>query len=236
MAFAPIGLNMNLTILIPAFREEENLRIIIPEIVSECNRNTTTFEIIVIGPREQADESSIVCQEHGVRYVERTGGDDYGDAIRTGLEMAFGTYILVMDADGSHDPNMISALCKSAEDAEVVIASRYVEGGSTDNPTILIILSKIVNICYRIVLGVNVLDISNSFKLYRAKDIKSLDLKCKNFDIVEEILFKLVQQNPAIRIKEIPTVFRKRMFGRTKRSLIRFVVTYVFTLFRLRFS
>jgi len=66
--------------------------------------------------------------------------------------------------------------------------------------------------------------------------LKSLDLYCMNFDIVEEILFKLARAKKDLRIREVPFAFKKRMFGETKRNLPWFMLTYVYTMFRLRLS
>ena len=77
--------------------------------------------------------------------------------------------------------------------------------------------------------------VSNSFRLYRVEQLKGLVLKCQNFDIVEEILLKLCRQYD-VTILEIPFTFRKRLFGESKRNLVPFILTYVFTLIRLRFS
>jgi dolichol-phosphate mannosyltransferase len=77
--------------------------------------------------------------------------------------------------------------------------------------------------------------VSNSYRLYRALQLRSLTLKCDNFDVVEEILFKLSRQYRGLRIREVPFTFKQRMFGKTKRNLVLFILTYVYTLIRLRF-
>jgi dolichol-phosphate mannosyltransferase len=61
----------------------------------------------------------------------------------------------------------------------------------TDNNRILILMSWVVNIVYSIVLNLRCKDVSNSFKLYRGDLLRNLNLYCNNFDIVEELLFKL---------------------------------------------
>ena len=142
---------------------------------------------------------------------------------------------MFMDADGSHPPEFIPKLVENARNQDVVIASRYVEGGVTENPWILIFMSRVLNLVYSVVLSLKVKDVSNSFKLYRADCIRNLDLRCENFDIVEEILFKMVRVFPNLRVMEVPFVFKKRMFGETKRNLLAFIFTYFFTIIRLRF-
>ena len=79
------------------------------------------------------------------------GGNSYGDAILTGIRRARGEFILFSDADGSHPPKFICNLWSSAAYSDVVIASRYVAGGATDNARALILMSLLVNIIYALV-------------------------------------------------------------------------------------
>jgi dolichol-phosphate mannosyltransferase len=140
-----------------------------------------------------------------------------------------------MDADGSHPPEFIKNLWAESQDNDVVIASRYIDGGATDNNLTLVMMSLLVNRIYSLVLNLKCKDVSNSFKLYRASHLKRLHLVSNNFDIVEEILFKLKRSSPSTRILEIPFTFKKRMFGNTKRNLFLFTLSFIFTLIRLRF-
>jgi len=139
-----------------------------------------------------------------------------------------------MDADGSHAPEFIANLYKYRNEYDVVIASRYVKGGASQNSKILIFMSYIVNMFYSIFLNLNCKDVSNSFKLYDALLLKDLNLVSNNFDIIEEILYKLKKARKDLRIYEIPYYFRGRMFGHSKRNLFIFALSYLFTLMRLR--
>ena len=111
--------------------------------------------------------------------------------------------------------------------------SLAVEGGRTENPAVLIFLSLFVNVVFRLVLGLRVADVSNSFRLYRGDDVRRLQLACVNFDIVEEILVKLCAAHPQYRVKEIPFTFGQRQAGKTKRDLTAFARGYLETLWRL---
>ncbi len=225
-----------LSVLIPAYMEADNLRLLLPRLNKSLNQLDLEFEIIVIDTRESFDTTNLVCQEENVTYVNREEGDSYGDAIRSGIKHACGNKIVFMDGDGSHTPEFISKLIKHADENDVVIASRYIKGGATDNKLSLILLSKIVNILYSIVLNLKCKDVSNSFKLYHKDQLKKLQLSSRNFDIVEEILYKLKKNNKNLKIKEIPYTFKQRMFGHTKRNLLTFVFSFAFTLIKLRFS
>lgn len=228
--------NKTLSILLPSYREAENLRILLPRLSKVCEGLNVPFEILVVDTEQQMDDTREVCQADNIRYINRRGGNRYGDAVRTGIAEAVGTYVIAMDADGSHTPEFIPKLFALRNDAEVVIASRYVAGGETDNAKHLVWMSLLVNLMYSLVLNLRCKDVSNSFKLYRRSDLQQLRLQCQNFDIVEEILFKLRRTNPNMRIHEIPFAFKKRMFGETKRNLFLFIITYFWTLVRLRLS
>lgn len=97
-------------------------------------------------------------------------------------------------------------------------------------------MSKVLNIIYSVSLGLNCHDISNSFKLYKTNDLKAIELFSDNFDIIEEILFKLKIRNKSFRILELPYKFKKRIHGKTKRNLFKFILTFITTLYKLRFS
>lgn len=229
-------MNCELSIILPSYLEEENLRLLLPRIQEQCEKLNVGYEILVVDTTKPLDGTPEICLKLGVRYLNRIGGETYGDAIRTGIKNSIGKKVLFMDADGSHPPHVIPELFRETTNSDIIVASRYVEGGYTENSKALILMSLIVNIGYRIVLGLKCKDVSNSFKLYPGQELRALHLKCNNFDIVEEILFKMVRAHPQFRIREIPFSFKKRIFGETKRNLFVFIFTYIITLFRLRFS
>lgn len=226
---------MELSIIIPAYMEEENLRNILPRVNNVLRDTGIDYETLVVDTMGEMDETKRVSRENKALYINREKGNSYGDAVRTGIKKARGRYILFMDADGSHSPEFIEQLCEHKDGNDIVIASRYVEGGSTDNNKLLIFMSLVVNIVYSRFLHLDCQDVSNSFKLYKGQLIKELSLTRDNFDIVEEILVKLKRKNKSLKIKEIPYSFKKRMFGKTKRNLFLFIFSYIATLLRLKF-
>lgn len=228
------GHDVELSVVIPAYHEEENLRVLLPRLVATLNKREISYEILVVDTQTPLDNTREVCQAWGARYVAREGSNMFGDAIRTGLRHARGTWILFMDADGSHTPEFIPQMLLHRGSHDIVIASRYVPGGYTENNRILVFMSHVVNIVYRVVLGLRCKDVSNNFKLYRAELVKGLELRCNNFDIVEELLYKVCRRHPGVRILEVPFSFKQRMFGKTKRNLFVFMLSYLFTLIRLR--
>ena len=223
-----------LSIVLPAYNEANNLKELLPKIFS--NLSNIHFEVIVVDTIEDLDNTQEICDKSGALYVKRKLSNSFGEAVRTGIKETTGDVVIFMDADGSHEPKFILSLLDYIDDYDVVIASRYIKDGYSDNSFLLRFMSKILNFTYAFILDIPCKDVSNSFKAYRAEDLKKLDLYCENFDIVEEILYKICKAKKEIRIKEIPSTFQKRLYGKTKRNLFYFILTYLVTIIKLRLS
>jgi dolichol-phosphate mannosyltransferase len=224
---------MELSVVLPSYMEEENLKILLPEINEALDELNIKYEVLIIDAMDNIDKTSQICKEFNAKHINREGGNSYGDAIRTGINKAKYNKILVMDSDGSHPPAYIHKLFESSLENDLVIGSRYTKGGKTENNKVLILMSMVVNISYRKILKIKVNDISNSYRIYNSIKLKKLKLECSNFDIVEEILVKLILDDPIIKIIEIPIEFKKRLKGESKRDLFKFGLSYVSTILRL---
>lgn len=228
-------MNKVISVVIPAYKEAENLRNILPRLNTVLSKIPGDHEVLVVDTIERTDDTKEVCETNNVTHLIRKGGNQYGDAIRTGFEAAQGRFTVVMDADGSHDPRTIIRMFKIMIKGryDLVIGSRYCKGGYTENNAILRFMSWILNVTYRVVFGLKIKDISDSFRMYQTDQLKDLVFECNNFDIVEEILILLYFRNKHFRIKEIPIRFNQRAAGESKRDLLRFIFSYVNTMKRL---
>lgn len=226
---------LELSIILPAYEEAENLQRLLPVLQKVAGELEPSHEILVVDTTKPRDRSPEICRSHCVTYLPREGGECYGHAIRTGIAACRGKWVVLMDADGSHNPAFIRELWKKRGAADLIIASRYVSGGRTENPPILIFLSWVVNVVFRFVLDLRCWDVSNSFRLYRGDDLRRLQLQCRHFDIVEEILILLCGIHPGYRLLEIPATFEERKAGKTKRQLFIFALGYLAVLWRLWF-
>jgi len=224
---------MEISLIIPAYQEKENLERLLPELVEVLSNLDGQFEILVIDTLEKMDATDEVCQLNKVNYINRENGNSYGDAIRTGIIKSSGNKVIIMDADGSHEPRYLNKMYRYSGKYDLVIGSRYIENGKTENNFGLILMSLMVNMMYRLFLNLKIKDVSNSFRIYNGKQLRSIDPICNNFDIVEEILIKLVLSYPELTIKEIPIEFKKRRYGKSKRNLVKFVFSYLVTMRRL---
>ena len=221
----------DLTIIIPSLNESDNLKKLIPEIKSEIGKKFT-YEIFIIDGINKDNKTFKITKKNSIRYLNRIRNNDYGNAVRLGIKKSTGKYILFMDGDYSHNPKFILKLYENKL-YDVVIASRYVPGGKTDNSLLSETLSRFLNKFYNIILNLELQDVSNSFKLYNTKMIKRLHLSCNHFDIIEEIIFKLKKNNDKIKFLEVPYHFKQRKFGKSKRNFF-VIIAYLFSILKLR--
>lgn len=139
-----------------------------------------------------------------------------------------------MDSDGSHNPAELKKLWELRETADVIIGSRYVKGGETENPFVLILMSRVLNLAYKFAFQLSVADVSNSFRLYRGDQLRGLHLVSNNFDVVEEILIRLVAGKAQATAREVPITFEQRKAGESKRNLPKFMLSYLSSMATMR--
>ena len=109
-------------------------------------------------------------------------------------------------------------------------------GGVTENPWPLVAMSRVLNIIFKLFVGIPVYDVSNSFRLYRGDLLRSISPTYANFDVLEEILAMIMWGKPehSATILEIPFRFGQRKYGKPKRNLIVFGIQFMTALFKLR--
>ena len=233
----------DLTVLIPAFNELVNLRILLPKIiaVTESLKGIET-QILVVLPSFASPSEVAEIEALGAQTVLRQPTDSFGNAIRTGFAASRVSteFIITMDADGSHNPDLIPSLLQNAPNAHIVSASRYVSGGSSDAKRRQQAMSRVVNFAFTIVLGEKIHDISGNYKLYRRSIVSQLELTGKNFDVIQEIVFKTKKlTGESFNLVEVPYCWNERLEGKPKRKLVPYIGSYItaltkFTILRIR--
>jgi glycosyltransferase involved in cell wall biosynthesis len=186
---------------------------------------------ILVADHVSCDGTEDVCYSNGAvcLLVEERG---YGKALRTAFAAATGDYVLTMDADLSHPSDFIRTLWENREKADMVIASRYVEGGEADMSLWRLMLSRILNLVFRKVLAIPVRDLSSGFRLTRRSVLESLELEADDFNILQEILVKSIAGGRSVA--EVPFSYRRRESGESHARLFAFGVQYLKTLGRMR--
>ena len=148
-------------------------------------------------------------------------GSALRDAIRWCLERDY-EYLVNLDADLSHDPAKVPDFLKIAreEQVDVVIGSRYIEGGGTEGlSTFRKILSRGLNRYAARMLKLPVRDCSGSYRCYRVSKLRELQLEeltCNGYGFLEEILVTLHRLGATLR--ETPITYHERHGGQSKLS------------------
>jgi dolichol-phosphate mannosyltransferase len=220
---------LDLTILLPAWNEAENLRALLPRVAAVVNALGVKYEVLVVDAGS-TDGTQQVAAAAGAR-VARQSEPGYGGALRMGLDLARGRFIATLDADLSHDPDFLPAMWAARARGAAVIASRYVPGGRADGPLYRRALSQILNRLYARGLSLPFRDMSSGFRLYRREVIRMLDIEGRNFDVLEDILLRLVVGG--YDVVEVPMHYKSRLTGRSHVRLVQFLASYLRTFWRL---
>src|SRR5437764_10859177 len=219
----------DLSIVIPALNEAENLRLLLPLIREVIDELGVRAEIIVVDGGSSDDSKSVVTQLNA-RLVEQTERG-YGGALLAGFAAASAPYIATMDADLSHPPVFLKDFWQQRDQADLLVASRYVRGGRADMGTGRRVLSYILNRTYAAVLRLNLRDVSSGFRMYQRNALENLDLRARDFDALEEILVKIYLKSG--RVREVPFYYQARNSGKSHAKLVRFGWAFSKTLLRM---
>lgn len=219
-----------LSVLIPTLDEGENLRVLLPCLSKVLEAEGASHELLVVDGGSR-DDTVHVAEAAGARVLPQKG-HGYGAAIKTGMAEARGTWVLCLDADNSHHPDFVPPMLARAREADLVVASRYVEGGRADMSPFRKFLSAILNGWYRLGLQLPYRDLSSGFRCYRRDAIASLEVGADGYQFLPEILLRM--HCKGLRIVEVPFHYSPRVAGASHVKLLRFGWAYVTCFLRLR--
>jgi len=173
------------------------------------------------GTGKMAD--AIAKSDKRVSVLHRLGKDGLGAAYIAGFKWAFAKdydFLVEMDADGSHRAQDLPLLLAAAIENDLVIGSRYVRGGKTQNwPLHRQILSRGGNRYARLMLGGRLNDMTAGFRVFRTSFLKSLDLNTINargYSFQIEMAYRTIRAGG--RASEVPITFVEREIGDSKMS------------------
>lgn len=174
---------MGISLVLLAYKEEENLLLLFPQMKAKLDECKEEYEILVIDTAEPLDNTEEVCNLNSAQYInQRYPG--FGGAFRTGIECASMDKFLIMDSDGSHPTAQIPEIYQmfATGNYDVVIGSRYTKGGKTNDSKLSIVMSKVLNTIFRICLDISAKDISTDYRMYHTAQLKNISLTCTNYD------------------------------------------------------
>jgi dolichol-phosphate mannosyltransferase len=207
----------------PTYNESGNIE----TAVSKLFAHNPAVELLVVddsspdGTGDLAD--AIAAKDKRVKVLHRKGKDGLGAAYIAGFNWAFEhdyEFLVEMDADGSHRAQDLPLLLEAAPHNDLVIGSRYVRGGRTENwPLHRQILSRGGNRYARLMLGGKLNDMTAGFRVFRTSFLKSLDLNAINargYSFQIEMAYRTLRAGG--RAAEVPITFVEREIGDSKMS------------------
>jgi dolichol-phosphate mannosyltransferase len=216
-----------LWIVLPTYNERPNLEPIVSSVLAVLEPRLPDHTVLIVddsspdGTGEIADR--IAREDRHVRVLHRPQKTGLGPAYLAGfrLALAHGAALVVeMDADFSHDPSHLPALVEAAQDADLVLGSRYVAGGGVREwGPLRRAISRGGCLYASAVLGVGVRDLTGGFKCFRREVLEAIDLdsvRSRGYAFQVELTYRALKRG--FRVEEIPITFRDRRVGQSKMS------------------
>ena len=212
---------MRATVCLPTYNERENLESMVRALGDKNVHVLVVDDNSPDGTGAIADRLASELDYVGVLHRDRKDG--LGPAYLAGFQRALAggaQLVLEMDCDFSHAPDDVPRLIAAAADADVVIGSRYVRGGSIGNwGAVRRFVSAGGSLYARILLGVDVHDLTGGFKCYRRRVLETIDLDAidsKGYAFQIETTYRAVRAG--FRVVEVPIHFVDRERGGSKMS------------------
>jgi len=210
-------------VVLPTYQEADNIRATVQAVLAASPR----LDVLVVDDASPDGTAALVTamrsRDPRIALVSRAGklglGTAYIAGFQYGLDAGYAA-IATMDADGSHDPAALPVMLGyiDAGDADLVIGSRYVRGGSVENFSMARKMnSAVANAMARMLLGLRVRDCTSGFRLYSSgllRHMRLAKLKSTGYSMVPELLFESASSDA--RIVEVPISFRNRERGVSK--------------------
>jgi len=213
----------DLSIILPTYNESLTIEKMLDAITTAVPPRINT-EVLVIDD-DSPDETSKIVDSYiqkskgivSFRVHTRKGKRGLSSAVIDGIGLAHGKFVLVMDSDFSHPPQMISTMYDELvnNELDIVVGSRYVEGGKyVDWPLTRKLISKVGNGLAGLWLGLDVKDSMTGLFALKKDLIKNLSFEAIGYKILLEILVK----TKGAKVKEVPFVCVNRQEGSSKFS------------------
>jgi dolichol-phosphate mannosyltransferase len=215
-------------VVIPTYNEAANIEGIVRATVVELDRVAPgAYRILIVddnspdGTGQIADRLS--AAETRVEVMHRAAKTGLGHAYLAGFARALSggaELVIEMDADFSHDPRYLGPMLDAAKEADLVLGSRYVEGGGVEDWGLLRrLISRGGGFYARKILGVQIHDLTGGFKCIHRRVLETIQLetiRAEGYVFQIEVTYRALRAG--FRVKEIPIVFRDRSVGSSKMS------------------
>lgn len=227
---------MKLSIVIPAYNEEESIAETIDSIEEAFRNVTIDHEILVVNDNSKDNTAGvleILSQKYpSLRYETNEGPNGFGYAVRYGLERFSGDCVAVMMADLSDSPyDLIRYYTTMLEgNYDCVFGSRFIKGGKViDYPFIKRVINRLANFIIKVTMGIKYNDTTNAFKLYKKEVIEGVKpILAPHFNLTIELPLKAIIRGYSYTV--VPNSWTNRKYGVSKLKIKEMGSRYFFIL------
>lgn len=227
---------MKLSVVIPAYNEEESIAATLEAIVGALERRGVDHEVFVVNDnsRDGTEEllEALSRRMPTLRYATNTGPNGFGYAVRYGLERFSGDCIAVMMADLSDSPDDLIRFYDTLVDGgyDCVFGSRFIRGGTVvDYPLPKRVINRIANLIIRLSMNIDYNDTTNAFKMYRRSTIEGLKpFLSPHFNLTIELPLKAIIRGYSYVV--LPNAWHNRKYGVSKLAIREMGTRYFFIL------
>ncbi len=223
---------MKFLVVIPTFNEIENLRGIVSLVLQQADERGSVYGVedlnILVVDDNSPDGTGALANELArgdsrVHVLHRTNKEGLGRAYIAGFNWALERdydVICEMDADFSHDPKYLPDFWRLLKKHDVVIGSRYVEGGGVKNwGQVRKFISRGGSAYARAILGLKLRDLTGGYNAWRKEVLEAIDLtSVESEGYAFQIELKWLAWRRGFKIVETPIVFEDRTYGKSKMS------------------
>jgi len=214
-------------LILPTYNEADNLENMVRAALPRLAAASPEHHILVVDDNSPDGTGGIAdrlaAEIDKVEVLHRPGKQGLGRAYLAGFERALdqgAERLIEMDCDFSHDPADLPRLVRAADDADLVLGSRYVPGGGVERwGVVRRALSRWGSLYAQVLLGLHLRDLTGGFKCFRRSVLERLDLEgiaADGYGFQIEMTYRAVQAG--FRVVEVPIVFRDRRVGQSKMS------------------
>ncbi len=225
-------------VVIPTYNESENIEKLIQELKS------LEHHIMIVDDNSPDGTSEIVEnlkeKNNNLYLIKRESKLGLGSAYRDGFKAAMNMgyeFFVEMDADFSHQTIDLVEMIKNIDKADVIIGSRYIEGGGIKGWNYKRrLLSKLANLFTQILFGYHIKDSTSGFRIYNRESLEKINFqktKSDGYSFQIEMTYRANKKN--LKILEIPITFYERREGESKMTG-QIINEAIISLFKLRFG
>jgi len=211
--------SIDISIIIPTYNERDNIPILLKRIDDALRTAKIKYEVIIVddnSPDGTAEVAEKLSLKYPVKVIRRPGKLGLSSAVLEGMGRAKSNVIVVMDADLQHPPEVIPRMYEEIlKGYDIVVASRYIRGGSIKGWSFIRkLISRVAIMVAHILIPKSrcVKDIMSGFFMFRKDIVNEADLNPKGFKILLEIIAKANYN----KVTEIPYTFDTRKYGESK--------------------